>query len=90
MEMDKFRENFREQAEKQVKLRLILEEIAILENIQPTEEDLDKEYARFAEMYQMEADKVKAFIPASELSKDVAVQQAMDLVKAEATIKEGK
>ena len=90
MEMDKFRENFREQAEKQVKLRLILEEIAKLENIQPTEEDLDKEYARFAEMYQMEADKVKAFIPASELSKDVAVQQAMDLVKAEAAIKEGK
>lgn len=85
-----FRENFREQAEKQVKMRLILEQIAKQENITPTEEDLDKEYARYAEMYQMEADKVKQFIPASELSKDLAVQQAMDLVKNAAVITEEK
>ena len=85
-----FRENFREQAEKQVKMRLILEQIAKQENITPTEEDLDKEYARYAEAYQMEADKVKQFIPATELSKDLAVQQAMDLVKNAAVITEEK
>ena len=85
-----FRENFREQAEKQVKMRLILEQIAKQENITPTEEDLDKEYARYAEAYQMEADKVKQFIPATELSKDLAVQQAMDLVKNTAVITEEK
>lgn len=85
-----FRENFREQAEKQVKMRLILEQIAKQENITPTEEDLDKEYARYAEAYQMEVDKVKQFIPATELSKDLAVQQAMDLVKNAAVITEEK
>ncbi len=90
MDMDAFRANFREQAEKQVKMRLILEEIAKLENIVPTEEDLEKEYTRYAEMYQMEADKVKAFIPASELSKDIAVEKAMDLVKEAAVITDKK
>lgn len=86
MDEQAFRGEFREQAEKQVKMRLILEEIAKLENIVPSDEDLDKEYARYAEMYQMEADKVKAFLPASELSKDLAVQQAMDLVKENAKV----
>lgn len=86
MDSDAFRGNFREQAEKQVKMRLILEKIAQLENIVPTEEELDQEYARYAEMYQTEVDKVKALIPASELSKDLAVQKAMDLVKESAVI----
>ena len=90
MDREAFRGNFREQAEKQVKMRLILEKIAKLENIVPTEEDLEKEYARYAEMYQMEVEKVKAFLPATELSKDLAVQQAMDLVKASAVITEEK
>ena len=90
MDMDAFRGNFREQAEKQVKMRLILEKIAKLENIVPTEEDLEKDYARYAEMYQMEVEKVKAFLPATELSKDLAVQQAMDLVKAAAVVTEEK
>ena len=90
MDREAVRGIFREQAEKQVKMRLILEKIAKLENIVPTEEDLEKEYARYAEMYQMEVEKVKAFLPATELSKDLAVQQAMDLVKASAVIAEEK
>ncbi len=90
MDMEAFRGNFREQAEKQVKMRLILEEIAKLENIVASEEDLEKEYTRYAEMYQMEADKVKAFIPAAELGKDIAVEKAMDLVKEAAVITDKK
>lgn len=85
---DTFRESFREQAEKKVKMRLILEKIAKLENIVPTAEDLEAEYNRYAEMYNMEADKVKAFIPEQALSEDLAVQKAMDFVKENAKIKE--
>ena len=78
MEMDAFRKGFREQAEKQVKLRLALEKIASLENIVPTEEELEAEYAKMAEQYKMDVDRIKAFVPAKELSKDLAVGKAMD------------
>lgn len=89
-DMAAFREGFREQAEKKVKMRLILEKIAKLENIEPTAEDIEAEYNRFAEMYQMEADKIKAFIPEKALAEDLAVQKAMDLVKENAKIKNAK
>ncbi len=86
MDMEAFRGSFREQAEKQVKVRLALEGVAKAENIQVTEEDLEAEYARFAEQYGMEADKIKAAIPASELTKDLAVSKAMDFIKEKANI----
>ena len=86
MDMDAFRKGFREQAEKQVKIRLVLEKIAALEEIAPTEEELDAEFAKLAEQYKMDVEKVKAFIPAKELSKDLAVGKAMDMVKETAVV----
>lgn len=86
MDMDAFRKGFREQAEKQVKIRLTLEKIAALEEIAPTEEELDAEFAKLAEQYKMDVEKVKAFIPAKELSKDLAVGKAMDMVKETAVV----
>lgn len=84
MDMEAFRKGFREQAEKQVKIRLALEKIAQLENIQPTEEELEAEFAKMAEQYKLDVEKVKSLVPASELSKDLAVGKAMDLVKENA------
>ena len=84
---ESFRETFREQAEKKVKMRLILEKIAKLENIVPTAEDIEAEYNRYAEMYQMEAAQIKAFIPETALAEDLAVQKAMDFVKENAKIR---
>lgn len=88
MDQKAFRDGFREQAEKQVKVRLALETVAKLENIEATEEDIEAEYAKFAEQYQMEVEKVKAAIPASALTKDLAVSKAMDWIKANAAITE--
>ena len=84
MDTDSFRKGFREQAEKQVKVRLALEKIAALENIQVADEDLEAEYDKYAEQYQLDVEKVKAFIPAKDLAKDLAVGKAMDLVKESA------
>lgn len=81
MDMDAFRLTFKEQAEKQVKIRLALEKVVQLENIGATDEDLEKEYQRIAEAYDMELDKVKGMIPADELKADVAVNKAIDLIK---------
>ena len=81
LDQEKFAETFRPQAERQVKLRLALEKIAELENIVPTEEDLNKEYEKIAEQYHMEIDNVKKIIPSSDLIKDIAVEKAIDLVR---------
>lgn len=88
MDMEAFRKGFREQAEKQVKVRLALEKIAALESISPTDEEIEAEYNKFAEQYKLEIEKIKAFIPRAELVKDLAVGKAMDLVKESAEISE--
>lgn len=86
MDMDAFRKGFRTQAEKEVKVRLALEYIAKAENIVVSDEDLDAEYAKLADQYQMDVEKVKASVPADELRKDAAVGKAMELVKANAVV----
>lgn len=88
MDMDSFRKTFREQAEKQVKIRLALEKIVELEGLKATEEDLDAEYARMADAYKMEVDKVKEIVPAEEISQNLAVGKAIDLIKETAVVKE--
>ncbi len=84
--IEQFRETFRPQAEMQVKFRLALEKIVELENIEADEAAIDAEYAKLAEGYGVEVDKVKAVIPAAEVAKDVAVAKAIDFVKANAVI----
>ncbi len=87
MDVNALKGMYRTDAEKRVKLRLALETIAKKENIEVTEADLDEEYGKLAETYEMDVDKVKAAIAADSLSEDVRVQKALDLVKASAVIK---
>lgn len=85
---DALRNQFRPQAERQVKLRLVLEKISALESIVPSDEDVEKEYAKIAEGYKMEADKVKDLIRKEDLMKDIAVEKAFDLVRDSAVVAE--
>ena len=85
---DAMRGQFRPQAERQVKLRLALEKIAALESIVPSDEDIEKEYAKIAESYKMEADKVKTLIRKEDLMKDVSVEKAFGLVRDGAVVAE--
>ena len=86
--IDEFKKSFRPQAEMQVKYRLALEKIVELENITPDEKDIEEQYKKMAEDYGVELEKVKAAIPASELSKDIAVGKAIDFIKENAVITE--
>ena len=86
--IDEFKKSFRPQAEGQVKFRLALEKIVELENITPNDEELEAEFAKLAENYGVEVDKVKAVIPAEEVAKDLAVGKAIDFVKENAVITE--
>ncbi len=82
--LETMREQFRPQAESFVKTRLALEKIADLEGLTASPEDVEAEYTRLAEAYQMEADAVKGMIPAESVAEDLRVKSAMDLVKASA------
>ncbi|MDD3833248.1 MAG: trigger factor, partial [Oscillospiraceae bacterium] len=63
-----------------------LEKIASVENITISNEELEAEYAKFAEQYKMDVDKIKSFISSKELVKDLEVGKALDLVKESAEI----
>lgn len=82
------RNQFRPQAERQVKMRLALEKIASLESIVPSDEDVEKEYSKLAENYKMDTDKVKGLINREDLMQDIAVEKAFNLVKDSAIIAE--
>ena len=88
--VDALKENFRPQAERQVKIRLALEKIVALEKIEVTAEELDKEFGVMAETYNMPVEQIKAAIPEADISADIAVQKAMALVKENAKITEVK
>ena len=86
--IEQFKENFKEPAAKQVKLRLALEKIAQIENVAVTDEDVEKEYAEMAENYKMELDKVKALVAEEALRKDLEVEKAFDIVRESADVTE--
>ncbi len=87
MTLDQLREQFRPQAEKQVKLRLALEKIAKLEKIKPTKADINEEIKRIADEYKMEEAKVRELVTEDSIADDMKVKKAMDLVKEKAIIK---
>ncbi|MBR6708060.1 MAG: trigger factor [Clostridia bacterium] len=86
MTLDALREQFRPQAERQVKTRLALEKIAELEGLVATEADIDEEYQNIANTYNMKVEQVKESIDADMIAADMKVKKAMDLVKEKAVI----
>ena len=86
--MEQFRQSFMPQAEKQVKIRLALEAVALAEKIEATEEDVEAEIKRIAEMYKMEVEQVRSVVNLADLKKDLAVNKAIDFIKEKAVVVE--
>ncbi len=86
--VEDFKATFRPQSEKQVKMRLALEKIAEVEALTATEEELAAEYEKIAVSYGMEVEQVKAAISEKDVAHDVALNKAIDLVKASAEVKD--
>lgn len=87
MDRDKLRESFRERAEKTVKIRLALEKVAEAENFDVTDEEVEEEFKKMAEGYQMEVEKLKEIIAADDVKGDLKFRKAVDCVKENANIK---
>ena len=85
--LDAIRAQLRPQAEKQVKIRLALEKIASLENLDATEEEINEEYTRIGAAYNVEVDEVKKMIAAEDIKADLLASKAMALVKENALVK---
>ena len=86
MDMDSFRETYRDRAVSEVKLRLALEKIADLENIEISEEELNNGLGEIAAANNIDVETVKQFIPLDEYTTDLRVQKAVELVKENAVV----
>ena len=87
MTLDKMQEEMKPQALKRIQTRLVLEKIAEVENIQPTDEEVEEEFKKMADAYKMEVEKIKELLGDRELEqmkKDMAVQKAVTLIADEA------
>ena len=81
--MDKMMEDMKPQALKRIQTRLVLEKVAEVENIQPSEEEITEEIQKMADAYKMEADKIREAIGESgleQMKKDMAVQKAVTVI----------
>lgn len=89
MDMDKFRENFRKDAEFQLRSREVLEKIVEVEDITVTEEEITAEIAKLAERYKMDVEELTKSFGGYEkemLSSDLRVQKAAELITSTAKV----
>ncbi len=83
MDTEKMLEEMRPQAMKRIQTRLVLEAIVAAENMVTSDERLDEEIAKMAEMYSMEADQLKSYMGDAEkeqMKKDIAVEDAVQFI----------
>lgn len=88
MTLEQYKEQSAPEAEKNVKIRLALEKIVKDENIEVSDVDLETEYGKFAEQYNMDIDKVKEAVPAEGLKNDISINKAIDFVVENAAVTE--
>ncbi len=84
------KKSYEAEAAKQVKVRLALEKVVELEKIVIDQKDIDDEYQKIADAYKMPLDQVKLYIPEQDITMDVAVGKAVELIKANADITDKK
>ncbi len=88
--LDQLRENFRPRAERAVKVRLALEAVVKAENIAATADEIEAEFKRMSELYNVDAETIKGTVSAEDVAADLNVQAALKLVKDNADITEKK
>jgi len=84
MTVAQLREMYREDAQKTVKQQLVLEAIKKAENIEADQEGIDKEIARYAEMFKKDAEEYKKELKPDELEyikETVTVNNILEFIK---------
>ncbi len=88
MDADALRETYRDRAVSEVKLRLALEKVAELENIEVTPDEINNGLADLAAANNVDVETIKRFIPLNDYIEDLKVQKAIDLIKENAVIED--
>lgn len=77
-------EQMKDDAEKRVRNNLVLEQIAKEENIEVTEEDINKELETMAEAYKRSADEIRNILAANgtlgSLREEISLRKTVDLL----------
>lgn len=87
--LDDFRNEIKPEAEKRVATRIVLRSIGDVENVEVTDEDLDKELQRMSEAYNTDPENIKKMLGEENLAffrKDIALTKVMDMLYNEAKI----
>ena len=87
--IDQLKDQMRPQAERRIRTRLVLEAVAAKENIEASEELVEAELKKMSETYKMEVEQIKTIMGESgirEMKQDMAVQEAVDFLVAEAKL----
>ena len=79
--VDQLKESMKDDAVKRIKTNLALAEIAKLENVEVTDEDVNKELQNMSEMYGIEVEQIKTLVPASQIKDDLKIQKTVELLK---------
>lgn len=79
--IDDLRADYRENAEKSVKLRLALNKIAEVENLEATDEDVEEQYHDLSVQYGMDVEKIKPLVSEDLIRQDVKTTKAYNFVK---------
>ena len=88
-DIDAVREELKGDAEKKVKARLVVEAVAAAENMEATEEDVEKEMAAMAAQYKMEVEKLREMMKVDNLSylmQDIKMRKAIEFMFENAVI----
>lgn len=86
MTEDALRDTYRDRAVGEVKLRLALEKIAELENLEVTEDEINAGLQEMAAANNVDLETIKRFIPVEEYKNDLKVQKAVEFVKENAVV----
>lgn len=84
---ENFKMSFREQAERQVRLRLALEKAADLEGIEITDEDAEEAIAKMSENYKIPVSRIKEIVSLKSMKADLKVEKVSEIIKNSAVIK---
>ncbi len=92
-DLDGLKDDMRPEAEKRVASRIILRSIANQEGLEVTDEDVEKELSRMAELYQMDQDQVKSLFGGDNLDyfkKDIIITKTINMLYDNAKINKVK
>lgn len=86
MTIEQYKESMKDSAIQNVKVRLALQKVAALENLEVTDEELEAEYDKFAAQYQMEKEEIKKVVPVEGLRGDLLNEKAIKFVRDNAKV----